>query len=630
MTKYTLIGLQADERSAVCEAAPELRIEAGEGGVPVTFTKEGQGLSVRCVSGVRTVSYATRSALLRAVGLLAEQDRLHPGEDFEVRETPAFHTLGAMLDNSRNAVMKVETVKKTCRLLSLMGYNTLMLYTEDMYEIEGEPYFGYMRGRFTAADWREMDDYAALLGIELVPCIQTLAHLEAILRWPAYGGLKDCDNILIVGDDQVYALIDKMLAAMSKNLRSRRINIGMDEAGMLGRGQYLRRNGYRPNHEIMLEHLNRVVELCRKYDYQPIMWSDMFFSMSSPVEAYYDKNTVIPEEVIQLVPPEVTLAYWDYYHLDPTMYDHMIEQHHRFRNPVLFAGGAWKWSGLTPVNHFGQKVAKVALEKLREKGIEQAIVTAWGDNGGECSVFAVLPTLQTYAEGCWSGDLSDEHLARRLKTCADADLDGFLDLDLPNYPPNRSDNDTESINCSRYMLYQDALAGLFDRLIVEGTDAQYASYVPVLQKRKEENPRWAYLFETQEALCSVLAVKAELGLRLKKAYDAGDREALARLADQDIPEAVRRVDALTEAVRRQWLTDNKRFGLDVQQIRYGGLRARLEEAARVVRDYLDGRLESIDELEQKRLYFDCRPDDDGQDIRIQPNVWSQMVTVNTL
>ena len=373
-----------------------------------------------------------------------------------------------------------------------------------------------------------------------------------------------------------------------------------------------------------------LVELCRKYDYQPIMWSDMFFSMSSPIEAYYDKNTVIPEEVIKLVPPEVTLTFWDYYHLDPTIYDHMIDQHRRFHNPMLFAGGAWKWSGLTPVNHFGQKVAKVALERLRDKEVDQVMVTAWGDNGGECSVFAVLPTLQTYAEGCWSGDLSDEHLSRRLKTCADADLEGFLDLDLANYPPNRNDNDTESINCSRYLLYQDALAGLFDRLIVEGTDAQYASYVPVLEKRQAENPRWAYLFETQKALCHALAVKSELGLKLKKAYDAGDRAALASLADHDIPEAVQRVEALAEAVRHQWLTDNKRFGLDVQQIRYGGLCARLEEAARAVRDYLDGRVEAIDELEQKRLFFDCRPDDDGQDIRIQPNVWSQMVTVNTL
>ncbi len=76
MTKYTLIGLQADEQRAVCEAAPELRIETGEGGTPVTFQKEGQGLRVRCVNGVRTVSYTSRSALMRAVGLLAEQDRL--------------------------------------------------------------------------------------------------------------------------------------------------------------------------------------------------------------------------------------------------------------------------------------------------------------------------------------------------------------------------------------------------------------------------------------------------------------------------------------------------------------------------------------------------------------------------
>ena len=112
------------------EAAPELRIETGEGGIPVSFRREGQGLGVRCAGGVRTIRYDTRNALMRALGLLVEQDRLHPGTDYDMEETPAFRTLGAMLDNSRNAVMKVETVKKACRLLSLMGYNTLMLYTE--------------------------------------------------------------------------------------------------------------------------------------------------------------------------------------------------------------------------------------------------------------------------------------------------------------------------------------------------------------------------------------------------------------------------------------------------------------------------------------------------------------------
>ena len=35
-----------------------------------------------------------------------------------------------------------------------------MLYTEDTYEVDNEPYFGYMRGRYSADELRELDDYA--------------------------------------------------------------------------------------------------------------------------------------------------------------------------------------------------------------------------------------------------------------------------------------------------------------------------------------------------------------------------------------------------------------------------------------------------------------------------------------
>ena len=49
--------------------------------------------------------------------------------------------LGTMIDCSRNAVASVESVKKWIDLTSSIGYNTLMLYTEDTYEVSGEPYF---------------------------------------------------------------------------------------------------------------------------------------------------------------------------------------------------------------------------------------------------------------------------------------------------------------------------------------------------------------------------------------------------------------------------------------------------------------------------------------------------------
>ena len=64
-----------------------------------------------------------------------------------------------MLDCSRNGVMKPSQVKHYVDLLVKMGYNTLMLYTEDTYEIESQPYFGHLRGRFTKEELSQHMEY---------------------------------------------------------------------------------------------------------------------------------------------------------------------------------------------------------------------------------------------------------------------------------------------------------------------------------------------------------------------------------------------------------------------------------------------------------------------------------------
>lgn len=48
-----------------------------------------------------------------------------------------------MLDCSRNAVPRVESVKRLLRILARMGYRTLQLYMEDVFILEDYPYFGY-------------------------------------------------------------------------------------------------------------------------------------------------------------------------------------------------------------------------------------------------------------------------------------------------------------------------------------------------------------------------------------------------------------------------------------------------------------------------------------------------------
>ena len=139
-------------------------------------------------------------------------------DTYENQETVYFERNGFMLDCSRNAVFTVEKVKSVIRTLAKMGMNVLMLYTEDTYEVPGEPYFGSYRGRYIKAEIQEMDAYASMFGIELVPCIQTLAHLHNALKWPGKNEIKDSTDVLIVGKEETYTFIEKLLQSVKELL----------------------------------------------------------------------------------------------------------------------------------------------------------------------------------------------------------------------------------------------------------------------------------------------------------------------------------------------------------------------------------------------------------------------------
>ena len=129
--------------------------------------------------------------------------------------------LGVMVDCSRNSVMNVEALRSLIPVLSKIGYTTLMLYTEDTYEVNGEPYFGYLRGRYSKAELKEIDRIAAASGVELVPCIQTLAHLRGIFRWKEYAGIRDTADILLADDERTYELIEHIFETLAECFTSK-------------------------------------------------------------------------------------------------------------------------------------------------------------------------------------------------------------------------------------------------------------------------------------------------------------------------------------------------------------------------------------------------------------------------
>ena len=57
---------------------------------------------------------------------------------------------------------------------------------------------------------------------------------------------------------------------------------------MLGLGNYLKKHGYVNRFEMLSRHLSRVCEIAQRYDFKPMMWSDMFFRLGSKTGDYYD------------------------------------------------------------------------------------------------------------------------------------------------------------------------------------------------------------------------------------------------------------------------------------------------------------------------------------------------------
>lgn len=595
MHKYHFKGYSNDDLACIETVAVHLDMTLDSSGMDVTIVKMDKGLSVQKNQNGWVLGCSSLVSLARAMGFIKQYQYENTG--FVHSEKPFTESLGIMIDCSRNGVPNIKALERMLVMLSVMGYDTVQLYTEDTYLIEGYPFFGYLRGAYSNDELRHLDTAASRVGIELVPCIQTLAHMKHALKWETFSKYIDCDDILLSKDERTYELIETMIKSMSKALTSRKINIGMDEAHMVGLGKYLEQHGYQDRSEIMLNHLERVLEICRKYDYEPMMWSDMFFRLLNGGE-YYATDKPIDKTVLEKIPDGIKLVYWDYYSLKKSMYDDMFMRHKEMGKDIAFAGGAWKWAGFAPMNRASIDIGRLAAQSAVENGVSEILITCWGDNGGEASMFSVLPTLSFWSERCWSDRTDETWLGQRFETTCAENYEAFLLLDAPNHVGNNPFPGKIGANPSKYLLYQDAMYGIAD--FMETTEDDIKHFVKtqeILAKVANASNLWSELFVVQQRLCAVLELKADLGQKLREAYVKRDRQKMSALANAVIPELIKRITSFQEAYRNQWLLENKAHGMEVFDIRTGGLKERLKVVSERVNGYLSGTYTELEELE---------------------------------
>ena len=562
---------------------------AGEGVISeVEFTGENSAV----------VRYNTVSAAARGVGSVLAK--------IAGRQSTGFTMLGIMVDLSRNLVFTVPAMTRMFRRLALLGFNTVLLYCEDTYELPGEPAFGMMRGRYSAEEIRAMDDAAAAVGIELIGCIQTLGHMAQILQWEqAYGEIKDTASVMRVEVERTHTLIGKMLDFWSENLRSRRIHVGMDETHDLGRGRYLDRNGYKSGFELFTQQLNLVNAACIKRGLKPMIWSDMFFRLTNPAQSYYVLNTTIPEEVRAAIPENVELVYWDYYTLDQDFYEKFIERHRELNGEPLMGAGVWIWSRLWYDQELSGKANRACVNGCRNKNLKEIFFTMWGDDGAICHWDSAWTGLTEAADLAYGID-NEEAVAKRYNALTGSDY--FINnLPCRLHHPNKRSGQENIIpamhNSDMAIFWDDILQGLgyrnlqvIDKNLIPQIIGEYKEILAGLEPHRDDckgaNLNYAWLL-TRYMLNKMLCRQ-----KLEEAYFAGDKAALKVLADKDLPQLAEYFSCVMQEFRKQWLAVGKVFGLETMQHRMGGQKERILEAAVRINEYLAGAYDKLEELEQ--------------------------------
>lgn len=571
-----------------------LNYEESESGVSVVAVC-GNRIGASLKNGIGTIYYKNKHHFFRELGVFIENAK--KSDNFDITEDASFETMGVMFNMSSTAPATVKGNKELLNYLVIMGYNMVMLYTEDTIRMDKYPCFGLFRGRYTPEEIREIDDYAYNLGIEMIPCVECYGHMNAYLKWDEAKPIKDTSTVLLAREEATFEFLDEWIKTLSSCYRSRRIHIGMDEAHDMGRGTFLDKHGYVPRGEIFREFMEEVVKITDKYGLTPMMWSDMYFRISAKDGYwYYAKDTVIPEEVKKTIPKQVQLVYW-HYGEEPDCDEYMIEKHLGLDRDIVFAGGLWDWTHLFPENNYAFEATSKALRACRKYGVKEMMMTSWSS----ANLYASLLGFSMSAELCYKENASEEHRRARFEFCTGGNFDAFMLMS--NYH-NRF-GDGEVYNCfhdrflGRGIFWQDILEGLYETYLIDRPMSGY--YRENAEAMKRYHGKFEELYRFAQKVFEYVAVKAEIAETLVSAYKANDKATLIHISDDLVPSAAELISdirILHRNLLRKLCTTITFGALDC---RYGGMAARCETVKLLLDEFINGETDKIPELEEPRI-----------------------------
>ena len=228
------------------------------------------------------------------------------------------------------------------------------------------------------------------------------------LKWAQLASLQDTDSIMLVDDPRTYELVEAMVKTMRSAFRSKRIHIGLDESNAFAFGRYTKLYadaagyGHKARHSIFTRHLNRICNICNDYGFHPMMWSDMFYVLTSDLGCHVPDCGEFSQEMLKNI-PDVDMVCWNY-EADEKHLDALLQKNSELNRKNIFAGGCHIWEAPLPLPIRAAECNRVALKAcLNHPDVNEVWATVWSDPTS-CELLGAVPMMAAYSEYCYRGD----------------------------------------------------------------------------------------------------------------------------------------------------------------------------------------------------------------------------------
>ncbi|MGQ9592561.1 MAG: beta-N-acetylhexosaminidase, partial [Planctomycetota bacterium] len=335
--------------------------------LPGRASLEGYALEIDAAS-IRLAG-GSRDGLLHAVQTLRQliranaHDRALPA--LRIRDWPSIRWRAFQDDITRGPSSTLEELEREVSLGAYFKHNVFTYYMQSQFAFQKHPDIGPPEGSLSAGELRELVRFAEPLGVRILGNQQSFAHLQDVLRLPAYAHLREDARTLSPAIEGTYRLLDDLYSEVIPVLPFEFFNVCCDETWGLGSG---------PSKElaekigvggVYLRHVLRVRELVSgKYGKRMMMWGDIILQH--------------PEKISEL-PKDIVLLTWGYDARDS--FDDQIVPFARSGHEFFVCPGVKCWGEVLP--NFATAVANIRnfVRDGAKRGALGVLNTSWDDDG---------------------------------------------------------------------------------------------------------------------------------------------------------------------------------------------------------------------------------------------------------